>query len=31
MAAGQTLAVLVPGDGRGTAWAGAEIAPGVAP
>ncbi len=31
VAAGQTVAVLVPGDGRGTAWAGAEIARGVTP
>ena len=28
-AAGQVVTVLVPGDGRGTAWMGAEIAPGV--
>jgi uroporphyrin-III C-methyltransferase/precorrin-2 dehydrogenase/sirohydrochlorin ferrochelatase len=30
VAEGATVAVLVAGDGRGTAWAGAEIAPGVA-
>ena len=31
VAAGQTVVALVPGDGRGTRWAGAELAPGVAP
>ena len=31
VAAGATVVVLVAGDGRGTAWEGAEIAPGVAP
>ena len=31
VAAGATLVVLVAGDGRGTAWEGAEIATGVAP
>ena len=30
-AAGETVVALVPGDGRGTAWTGAEIAPGVTP
>ena len=29
--AGETVVALVPGDGRGTAWEGAEIAPGVSP
>lgn len=29
VAAGQTVVVLVPGEGRGTGWAGAEVAPGV--
>jgi uroporphyrin-III C-methyltransferase/precorrin-2 dehydrogenase/sirohydrochlorin ferrochelatase len=31
VAQGQTVAALVPGDGRETMWEGAEIAPGVAP
>lgn len=31
VAAGATVVVLVPGDGRGTAWAGGEIVAGVAP
>lgn len=31
VAAGAIVAVLVPGDGRGSRWAGAEIAPGVSP
>jgi siroheme synthase len=30
VAAGQTVVVLVPGEGRETAWAGAEIVPGIA-
>lgn len=29
VAAGQTVVALVPGDGRGTGWDGAEVAPGV--
>ena len=28
---GETVVAVVPGDGRGTAWEGAEIAPGVSP
>jgi uroporphyrin-III C-methyltransferase/precorrin-2 dehydrogenase/sirohydrochlorin ferrochelatase len=31
VAAGQIVVALLPGDGRGTAWAGAEVAPGVSP
>jgi uroporphyrin-III C-methyltransferase/precorrin-2 dehydrogenase/sirohydrochlorin ferrochelatase len=31
VAAGETVVALVAGDGRATAWEGAEIAPGVAP
>jgi uroporphyrin-III C-methyltransferase/precorrin-2 dehydrogenase/sirohydrochlorin ferrochelatase len=31
VAKGETVVVLVPGDGRGTGWTGAEIAPGVTP
>jgi uroporphyrin-III C-methyltransferase/precorrin-2 dehydrogenase/sirohydrochlorin ferrochelatase len=31
VAAGATVVVIVPGDGRGTAWEAAEVIPGVAP